>query len=95
MQKKSEDNWDRFLKLCSKLKTTKEFDELFDLFLTIEERQAVGNRLRIVEELLIGEKNQRQIAIDCGVGIATITRGSNYLKTISKKLRHFLEGKLL
>lgn len=90
-----EDGWWRFLKLCHQLKTEKQLDGLFDLFLTIEERRAVTDRCKIITELLKGEKTQREIAAHHRVGIATITRGSNYLKTINDDLRKFLESKLL
>lgn len=90
-----EDGWWQFLKLCKQLKTEKQFNEFFDLFLTIEERHAVGDRCAVIRELLKGEKTQRDIASGLDTSIAKITRGSNYLKTISKGLRRFLESHLL
>ncbi len=92
MPRKSEkDSWWQFLKLCRQLKTEKQLDEFFDLFLTIEERRAIADRFEIIRELLRGERTQREIAAQYKVGIATVTRGSNYLKTISSDLRKFLK----
>jgi len=90
-----EDGWRQFLKLCRQLKTAKQFDEFFDLVLTNEERSAVGDRCAVIKALLRNEEPQRDIAARLGVSIATISRGSNYLKIISKDLRRFLENQLL
>ncbi len=85
-----EDGWWRFLALCSKLKTPEEFNEFFDLFLTIEEKKDIANRGLIVRGLLRGERTQREMADELHVSIAKITRGSNSLKTIDETLRNFL-----
>ena len=91
---KKEERWKQFLQLCKKLQSSQQFDEFFDLFLTIEERRAIGDRCAIVKELLRGEKTQREMAADLSTSIAKITRGSNYLKTIGKKQRNFLQENL-
>lgn len=94
-KKSSEDGWWQFLHLCKQLKTEEQFDDFFNLFLTASERDAVADRYKIVKELLKGDKTQREMAEDLGTSIAKITRGSNYLKTISEDLRKFLERQLL
>ncbi|HSX11390.1 MAG TPA: trp operon repressor [Chlamydiales bacterium] len=88
-----EDGWWGFLELCSGVKGAEALNELLWLFLTHEERADIATRFLIVRELLKGEKTQREIAKDLGVSIAKITRGSNYLKTISKNLRRLLESR--
>jgi len=90
-----EDGWWQFIELCRQLKTKQQFDELFDLFLTIDERNDIKDRLVLIRELLQGEKTQREIAAEHNISIAKISRGSNYLKIISKDLRRFLESQLL
>ena len=89
-----QESWWRFLKLCTKLKTTKQLNALFDLFLTNAERKAVAFRYEIIRELIKNERTQREIAAKFHVSIAKITRGSNYLKIISQDLRKLLEGEL-
>ncbi len=81
------DGWRGFLSLCREAKSEKELDELFWLLLTPEEREDIKTRYLIVRELVKGEKTQRQMAKDLGVSIAKITRGSNFIKQISKNLR--------
>lgn len=53
------------------------------VLLTQEEREAIGSRLAIMRALLAGEESQREIARRIGVSITKVTRGSNYLKTLS------------
>ena len=79
--------WGGFLKLCRETKGEKELDELFWLFLTPEEREDIKTRFLIVKELVRGKKTQREMAKELGVSIAKITRGSNFIKSISNDLR--------
>ena len=66
---------------------------LMPLLLSTEELNAINGRLLIYRELLLGEMSQREIAKHHNISIATITRGSNNLKTMSaneKQLLHTL-----
>lgn len=86
--------WDEFLRLCLETKSTDLLDALLQLFLSSEERDAIGLRVELISELLKGEKTQREIAEDLEISIAKITRGSNALKIIPDSLRSFLLKKL-
>ena len=90
-----EDGWWQFIELSRQLKTKEQFNEFFDLFLTIDERDDIKDRVVIARELLQGKKAQREIAAEHHISIAKISRGSNYLKIISENLRKFLEDQLL
>lgn len=91
MKKGDEDGWRRFLKLCQHAESLKQLEELFDCFLTIEEKENLATRYLLVKELLEKKKTQREIAEELGISISKLTRGSNTLKTISDSLRSFLE----
>ncbi|WP_407332290.1 trp operon repressor [Enterovibrio sp. 27052020O] len=68
--------------------------ELLKMLLTQDERTALIARVNIVNELLKGEISQRQLSQMLGVGIATITRGSNELKQLDDSQKAWL-GKIL
>jgi len=87
---KTQEGWRDFLRLCHAAKSPKQLDELFSFLFTLEERNAVGMRVELIDELLKGQKTQREIAADLEISIAKITRGSNALKIISDRLKKFL-----
>jgi TrpR family trp operon transcriptional repressor len=70
-------------------------DMLLTMLMSRDERESLISRVNIINELLKGELSQRQISQMLGVGIATITRGSNELKSKSDeekdKLKVLLE----
>jgi TrpR family trp operon transcriptional repressor len=87
-------DWKDFAKLCSKLKSEKELENLFGLFFTLEEKELLAARYAVVKALLEGQLTQREIAEACHVSISQITRGSNALKIIDPKLKSFLESNI-
>lgn len=89
-----EDGWRGFLKSCSKIKSPKDLKDFYDLFLTIEEKEALSARFTIIKALIEKKLTQREIAKKYKVSIAQITRGSNALKIIKKPLKRFLEKNL-
>ncbi|MES2198705.1 MAG: trp operon repressor [Chlamydiota bacterium] len=87
--------WESFLTLCSMLSSKEEFDRVFDLFLTIEEKNLLASRALIIKELLEERLPQREIAKIHHVSIAQITRGSNALKRMDSLTKKFLKTSLL
>ena len=91
MQKANDDDgWWDFLTLCAEIDSAAELHDFFGLFMTIEERRAMADRMLIIRDLVQGQKTQREMADELHVSIAKITRGSNSLKIISDRLREFL-----
>lgn len=89
-----EDGWKIFLRICSNLKSEKELEKFLTLFLTIEEKEQVSARARIIQELLKRDLTQREIAERCEVSIAQITRGSNALKVVDPEFKELLRKML-
>ena len=87
-----QDGWRGFLSLCLKVKDPRMLNELFELFLTHEEKKDLGLRFSIVKELIEGKKTQREMAEELKVSIAKITRGSNALKILEDDVKELLEG---
>ncbi|RZR45496.1 trp operon repressor [Vibrio vulnificus] len=73
-------DWQQIVDLVKHSVEQKQHDMLLTMLMTPDEREALVSRVNIVRELLKGELSQRQISQMLGVGIATITRGSNELK---------------
>lgn len=69
--------------------------DVLKLLLTPDERNALITRVKIVYALLDGSINQRQLKDQLGIGIATVTRGSNSLKEVSPNFRAWIEKNFL
>jgi len=79
-----------FLKIFKNARSEKQLLELFDLFFTLSEKDALDKRYLLVKELLADQKTQREIAQDLSLSISKITAGSNALKNISQELKDYL-----
>ncbi|WP_019615404.1 trp operon repressor [Psychromonas ossibalaenae] len=82
-------------KLLSETVGSEDLTLLIPLLLSPEELNAVNGRILVYKELLLGEKPQREIAKEYKISIATITRGSNNLKSMSSAERKLLQKLLI
>ncbi len=89
-----EDGWQGFYKLCEAAVAAGELNEVFDFFLTLEEKEDLKLRFLLIQALLEGKKTQREISRDLKISISKITRGSNALKIIKAPLRDFLKEQM-
>ncbi|MCA0935449.1 trp operon repressor [Vibrio alginolyticus] len=74
-------DWQQIVELIRSSVDIKQHEMLLTMLMTPDERDSLIARVNILNELLKGELSQRQISQMLGVGIATITRGSNELKS--------------
>lgn len=95
MTQRNQQAWDQFIDLCRSINKPEMLDDFFGFIFTPEEREMLASRTIIIEELLRGDKPQRQIAKETKVSIAKITRGSNSLKVVDESLRKLLIKKLV
>lgn len=88
-------DWQHVVRLVKSAAEQDQHEMLLTSLLSPDERDALVARVNIFNELLKGDISQRQISQMLGVGIATITRGSNELKSHSEKDRDILHALLL
>ncbi|MGR6833283.1 trp operon repressor [Aliivibrio wodanis] len=74
-------DWSQVMALIANAAEQDKHQSLLTMLMTPDEREALIARVNICHELLQGDLSQRQISQLLGVGIATITRGSNELKS--------------
>ncbi|WP_211828123.1 trp operon repressor [Kistimonas asteriae] len=79
-----------FIDLIQSATNRGDLQRLFKLMLTREEHSAINGRVAIAKALIEGKESQREIATRLGVSIATVTRGSNNLKSMNDGERDFL-----
>ncbi len=84
-------DWQQIVDLIKHSVDNEQHNMLLTMLLTADEREALIARVNIFNELLKGELSQRQISQMLGVGVATITRGSNELKSRSDEEKQLLE----
>ncbi len=87
-------DWNQLIDLIKQAADKEQHEMLLTMLMTPDEREAMIARVNILCELLKGELSQRQVSQMLGVGIATITRGSNELKSRSEQEKETL-GQLI
>ncbi len=88
-------DWQQILDLIQQASAQQRDELFFKVLLTHDEREALIARVNIVHELLNSERSQRKISELLGVGVATITRGSNELKLQDNETKAWLADFLL
>ncbi|MFV0450078.1 MAG: trp operon repressor [Vibrio sp.] len=88
-------DWSQLIDLVKQAADNEQHEMLLTMLMTPDEREALVARVNILCELLKGELSQRQVSQMLGVGIATITRGSNELKSRSEQEKEALSQLIL
>ncbi len=88
-------DWSQLIDLVKQAADSDQHEMLLTMLMTPDEREALVARVNILCELLKGEMSQRQVSQMLGVGIATITRGSNELKSRSEQEKATLSKLIL
>lgn len=83
-------DWQHLMRIVKSAADSGDHEMLLTMLMTPDEKEALVSRINILNELLKGDKSQRQISQMLGVGVATITRGSNELKNYTPEERDAL-----
>ena len=89
------ENWQQLMDLVKTAVEKDQHELLLTMMMTPDERDALDARVNIFCELMKGEMSQRQVSQMLGVGVATITRGSNELKAKSEQEKAVIADLLL
>ena len=88
------EQWNAFLTTLQTAFEQGKAQDFLMLLLTPDERDAVGLRLQIVAQLLDKNLSQREIQQNLNTSAATITRGSNMLKTMDPDFINWVKSQL-
>ncbi|MEZ9267178.1 trp operon repressor [Vibrio splendidus] len=89
------ENWQQLMDLVKTAAGKDQHELLLTMMMTPDERDALVARVNILCELMKGDMSQRQVSQMLGVGVATITRGSNELKAKSEQEKAAIADLLL
>ncbi|QEH45083.1 trp operon repressor [Aggregatibacter actinomycetemcomitans] len=88
------EQWNAFLNMLQTAFEQGKAQDVLTLLLTPDERDALGLRLQIVAQLLNKDLPQREIQQNLNTSAATITRGSNMLKTMDPAFVDWIKTQL-
>ena len=88
------EHWNAFLDMLKTAFDQGKAQDVLTLLLTADERDAVGLRLQIIAQLLDKNLPQREIQQNLNTSAATITRGSNMLKTMDPEFIDWIRNQL-
>ena len=88
------EQWNAFLNMLQTAFEQDKAQEVLTLLLTADERDALGLRLQIIAQLLDKNLPQREIQQNLNTSAATITRGSNMLKTMDPEFIDWIKNQL-
>lgn len=83
--------WQQLIKLLRIAFSQGKEEQVLKLLLTIDERDILGLRVQIIDALLAKNLSQREIQQQLNTSAATITRGSNMLKTMDENFLNWLQ----
>lgn len=86
--------WQQFLALLKQAVAEDKIEALLAMLLTADERSSLGLRVQITRALLENQRPQREIQQQLNTSAATITRGSNMLKTVDPDILAWVSHKL-
>ncbi|MDG6882679.1 Trp operon repressor [Phocoenobacter uteri] len=86
--------WQKFMDLLKQAVIEDKLEEVLSMLLTIEERNSLGLRVQVIRLLLEKNLSQRDIQKVLNTSIATVTRGSNMLKTVNPEMLEWANNKL-
>lgn len=86
-------DWESFLGLFLQIEDKNTVNMLFNLFLTMNEKDMMIDRYLLVKSLLEGNLTQREIAEKLHLSISKITSGSKAVQILQEKDRNYLERK--
>ncbi|AUI65538.1 MULTISPECIES: trp operon repressor [Glaesserella] len=86
--------WQQFIHLLKQAVEENKTEALLSMLLTADERSSLGLRVQIVQALLENQMSQREIQQQLNTSAATITRGSNMLKTVEPDILQWVNTKL-
>lgn len=86
--------WQEFVCLLQQAVDEDKINDLLSMLLTADERTSLGLRVQIIRALLDSRHSQREIQQQLNTSAATITRGSNMLKTVNSETLIWVNEKL-